>query len=73
VSDAVKPIPGDIWSSRFSDRRVKVLNVLGSGRVQVKGVLPAGSRWTFDKTSKSSSVSGARFPQRYRLLVRGAA
>lgn len=72
MSDTVRPIPGDIWSARAADRRVKVLNVWSTGRVQVKGVMPAGANWAFVRGACSRSIDGASFPKRFRLLTRGA-
>lgn len=73
MSELVTPQPGDIWSHRYRIRRVKVLRIWNSGRVQVKGVELAGTQWKYAPGTCSRSVDGASFPKWFRLLARPAA
>jgi hypothetical protein len=64
------PRVGDIWSHRFTGRRVRVLALWSSGRIQVKTVEPAGRDWKFKPGSRSTSIEGVQFAKSFRELLR---
>lgn len=65
----MNPIPGDIWSDRYSERRVKVVHVW-TFKVQIKSVLHIGTEWQFKRGACSRSFDTVRFMRRFRLLRR---
>jgi hypothetical protein len=69
VSASITPLPGDIWSDRFSARRVRVLDMLPL-RVRVKSVVKAGDEWQFKIGASGRSIDRVRFSKRFRLLRR---
>lgn len=64
------PQVGDIWADRYVSRRVRVMHLWSSGRIQLRTVCLAGRNWVSAPGKCSSSYAADRFVKRYRLLVR---
>lgn len=62
------PAPGQIWSHRFSDRRVRVMRVWQGGSVGLSTVEKIGPTWRRKRLSRSSICRPDVFASEFRFL-----